>query len=410
MKIFTAKCLLPVSSPPVKNGGAVAVEDGRIIASGRKRDVLKEIGSAVEPEDLGDVILMPGVVNAHTHLDLAWFGADPPPAGECIPWLEAYERRRQEADEGLAKQEAEKALAYMVSRGTAAVGDVSRSTWTVPLLAGTGLYATVFLELQAFLASDAEPLMESAADRIGEMERLRDDAGASDRIRIVLSPHSAHSTAGPLLKALAGRASATDSALSIHLSESDDERTMLQDGEGALTEYYRRTGVIGDDWRPPGFSAIQYIDRLGVLSPRTLAVHCVHVNRQELSILQARGVAVVACPRSNTHMGVGVAPVPGILASGIPVALGTESLASSPDMDIFAEMAALRSDHPALSPAAVVRMATLNGARVLGVDGLIGSLDPGKLARMAHVPLVSDSDDPLEVVTSNPESVTPLNA
>jgi cytosine/adenosine deaminase-related metal-dependent hydrolase len=150
------------------------------------------------------------------------------------------------------------------------------------------------------------------------------------------------------------------------------------------------------------------LDRLGVLTPRTLAVHCIHIDNQDLSRLQSRGVTVVTCPRSNQRLGVGKAPIPKLMASGIPVAIGTDSLASSPDVDVFTEVAYLRQDHPGLSPAAALRIATLNGARALLLDKDLGTIEPGKRAALTVVGLNDPNDDPLEAVTWSSETVSPL--
>ena len=175
-----------------------------------------------------------------------------------------------------------------------------------------------------------------------------------------------------------------------------------------LPALFRERDVWDDAWLPPEATPVAYLARLGLLSERSLAVHCVQLDRQDHSWLQSRGVTVVACPRSNKRLGVGTAPIPELLREGIAVALGTDSLASAPDLDLFAEMAALRKDHPALAPAAVVRMATFNGARALGLADRLGSIEPGKLARLVVVPLTAPDDDPLLRACSRPEGVAPL--
>jgi len=408
MKVITARCLLPVSGPPITKNGAVAVDNGLIVAVGARKQVLQEAGDDPEEIDLGEAVLMPGVVNAHTHLDQAWLGADPPPTGDFIRWLEDYRTRQLSVEEPVVSEAADKALALMISRGTVAIGDATQGSWTVPVLARHSIHATVFLEIDRFRASEAESAMKRAAEQIEEMEHARDEGGARERIGIALSPHGAHTTSGPLLKALAGRASATESSMSIHVSESVAERSLLLDGTGDIPGILKRLDQWDDSWKAPGLSTVEYLDRLGVLSSHMVAIHCVHLSQQDLSRLQTRESVMVVCPRSNANLGVGTVPVPRILGSGIPVALGTESLACTPDLDIFAEMAALRADHPGISPAAVLRMATLNGARVLGLDRKLGSLEPGKIAGMVSVPLPSPGDDPFEVVTSNPENVTPV--
>jgi cytosine/adenosine deaminase-related metal-dependent hydrolase len=226
----------------------------------------------------------------------------------------------------------------------------------------------------------------------------------------VLTPHSAILASSPLIKALAGRAIASGEPLSLSVAETEAETRLLHDGTGPLVDFLKTAGLWDDGWRAPGLSPVEALDRLGALSPRTLAIHCIHLAHQDLSKLQARGVTVVTCPRSNSRLGVGKTPVPKLLGSGIPVALGTDSLASAPDMDLFAEMAALRDEHPSLSAAAVLRMATLNGARALGFARDLGTIEAGKLPALTVVPLPDPGDDPLELVTSGPEIVDPLDA
>ena len=197
--------------------------------------------------------------------------------------------------------------------------------------------------------------------------------------------------------------------LSIHVAESQAEVALLADGSGPFPDLLRARGLWDDDWTSPGLTPVEHLDRLGVLTPHTVAVHCVHLTHRDFSKLQTRRVQVVTCPRSNSWLGVGRAPIPQLLGQGIPVALGTDSLASSPDLDLFAEMAALRREHGELSPAAVLRMATLNGAAALGLANQLGSIERGKLARLLVVPLSADEDDPLTTVCSVPSEVYHLD-
>lgn len=410
MQVFTARCVLPVSGAPLLDGGAVAVDGGVVTAVGRAKDVLQEAGGDAVIQDLGDAVVMPGVINAHTHLDLSWMAEDRPPGGDFRTWLQGLLDRRAHEEPGRVAEAAAAAAAAARSTGTSVLGEVTNGVSTIEALSRSGLHGTVFLEIYRFRAAEAERAMTQAVDDIATLERIRDDLGAGDRLNVALSPHGAHSTSGPLLKALAGRSSATGALLSIHVAESPAETELLQSGEGPLPEFYRTRDFWDDGWNPPGHSPVEYLDRMGVLSERTLAIHCVHLGRQDLSKLQARGVTAVVCPRSNAYLAVGKAPVPKILSSGVPVAIGTDSLASAPDLDLFAEMAALRADHPGLSPAAVLRMATLNGARALGFGDLFGSLEPGKTAVLVTVPLAAPGDDPLETVTSGPGQVTPLDS
>jgi len=175
-------------------------------------------------------------------------------------------------------------------------------------------------------------------------------------------------------------------------------------------ELFRERSFLPEGWEAPGFGPVEYLDRLGLLSSRTLAVHCVQLVREDHSRLQSRRVTVVTCPRSNERLGGGKAPVLELLREGIPVALGTDSLASAPDLDLFGELAALCDLHPGLAPAAALRMATFNGARGLGLDERLGSIEPGKLAGLVVLPMGAPDDDPFELVCSLPPEVYRLAA
>ncbi len=406
MIVYAAKHLLPVASTPISNG-AVLVHDGRIVAFGRRKDVVKAHPGA-EVRDLGEVVILPGLVNAHTHVELSFMNGVPPAGGTFMTWLRDLVARRPGIDAGAAAEAATKALETMLLRGTVAVGDIANGAWAAPLLARSGLRGLAFHEIFGFAASDTESILDAAAQRLESIDADPDVLAARDRFTTILTPHAAHTTSFPLLKALGGRAVASGEMLSIHVAESEEESQLLRDGTGPFKDFLIERGAWDPAFKAPGQTPVEYLERLGVLTPRTLAVHCVHLDHQDISRLQARGVTVVTCPRSNQRLGVGKAPVPKLLSSGIQVALGTDSLASAPDVDVFTEVAHLRQEHPGLSPAAALRIATLNGARALGIAKDLGSIEEGKLAALTVVGLNDPNDDPLEAVTWSSESVSPL--
>ena len=406
MIVYAAKHILPVASTPIPNG-AVLVHEGRIVAAGRRRDVVKA-HPGVEVRDLGDSVIIPGLVNAHTHIELSFMNGDPPAGGTFMTWLRDFVARRSGVDAGVAADAASKAIEAMVSRGTVAVGDIANGSWAAPLLARSGLLGLAFHEIFGFSASDTESILQAAAQRLEAIDAHPEVAAARDRFTTVLTPHAAHTTSFPLLKALGGRAVASGEVLSIHVAESEEESQLLRDGTGPFKDFLIERGAWDPAFKAPGQTPVEYLERLGVLTPRTLAVHCVHLDHQDISRLQARGVTAVTCPRSNQRLGVGKAPVSKLLSAGIPVALGTDSLASAPDLDLFTELADLRQEHPGVSPAAALRIATLNGARALGMARELGSIEDGKLAALAVVGVNDPNDDPLEAVTWSSESVSPL--
>lgn len=406
MLIYAAKHLLPVAATPIQNG-AVSVQDGRIVAVGRRKDVVKAYPGA-EVRELGDVVIVPGFVNAHTHVELSFMNGDSPAGGTFMSWIRDLVARQAVVAADDAALSAAKAIDTMVNRGTVAIGDVANGTWAAPLVARSGLYGLAFHELFGLRAADAESILQAAAERVESIERQADVRAARDRFTTVLTPHAPHTTSQPLLKALGGRAVASAEMLSIHVAESEEETQLLRDGTGPFKDFLIERDAWDPGFKAPGVSPVEYLDRLGVLTPRTLAVHCIHIDSKDLSRLQAKGVTVVTCPRSNQRLGVGKAPVLKLLSAGVPVALGTDSLASAPDLDVFTEVAHLRQEHPGLSPAASLRIATLNGARALGLGKDLGTIEAGKLALLAVVGLNDPNDEPLEAVTWSSENVVPL--
>lgn len=402
--VYTARHVLPVSHAPIESG-AVAIAEGRIAAVGRKADVIRTAGGSAVVRDLGDAVLLPGLVNAHAHLELSWCAGKTPDGDDFAGWIRRLVAARRSVAIETALAAAEDAVRFVVARGCAAVGDLANEDWIAAIVARSPLHAVLFRELLGFRAADARRLLDGAQDGVERMAADAQVRSAGARLRLTPTPHAIYSTSPALLKALAQRARETAAPLSIHVAESPAESELMLRGTGPLAELLRDLGAWDEDWRPPGVSPVRALDRLGVLSQRTLAVHCVQVDRSDLQLLRERGVTVVTCPRSNARLRVGRAPIPAIAAEGIRVAIGTDSLASAPDLDLFAEMAALRADHPALAPDAVLRMATLHGAAALGLERELGSLQAGKLAALVCVRLDSADDDPLEAVTRLPADV-----
>jgi len=407
MVVYASRCLLPVSGPPVWDG-AVAVDADRISRCGPRAEVLAAAGGRAR--DLGQAVVFPGLVNAHTHLELSWLGDDPPAGGGYTGWVRALLRRREAPPASeIVLAAAESAARRMVARGTVALGDIGNEGWTPALLADTELHARCFLEVYSFRRADAAPRLAEAARRLEWLARDPRVRRAGERVRVCLTPHAPHTTSEPLLRALAERARDRSAPLSIHVAESADEVDLLRDGSGPFAALLVERGMWDGGWAPPGRTPLAQLAHAGALTPRTLAVHCVKLAAADVELLRASGATVVSCPRSNRRLGVGTAPVERLIAAGVPVALGTDSLASAPDLDLFGEMAAMREAHPLVPASAVLRMATLNGALALGLDERLGSIEPGKLARLNVVPLTAPDSDPHEVLCSFPRQVHALS-
>jgi cytosine/adenosine deaminase-related metal-dependent hydrolase len=371
---YLAQWVLPIVAPPIRDG-YVTVEKGRLVAVGRGRPSRARRGAV---QDLGRVALLPGLVNAHTHLELAWLWGKVAPATSLPAWVDTLMAQRAtvtEDDPSAIRQ----AIVDALEAGTAAVGDISNTLASVRILAESPLHAIVFREVIGFDPPDPSRVTSEARASLSAQV-------VPDHVRLRLAPHAPYSVAPALIQALAADASQRGEVTTIHLGESPEETEFLSLGVGPWRELLERRSVWSASWTPPGCSPVEYLDRLGVLSDRLLVVHGVQLSDGDLRVLARRGATLVTCPRSNIWVGVGPPPVERFFASGVRVAIGTDSLASASDLNVFSELAVLHDAAPAVPPARLLASATRDGALALGFDGL-GTLEPGALARIIAVDL-----------------------
>jgi cytosine/adenosine deaminase-related metal-dependent hydrolase len=196
--------------------------------------------------------------------------------------------------------------------------------------------------------------------------------------------HAAYSTSSALLQAVKKRAQITGQLYPIHVAESSDEIEFLQTGQGRFRIFLEERGVWDGSFAAPGAGAVTYLDQLGVLDARTLCVHAVHLNADEIELVAQKKAKVCLCPGSNRFLGVGRAQPEKMLAKGIRPCLGTDSLASNPELSMWREMAILGEEHPGIDPATVLAMATLHGAEAVGAMRQ-GRLEAGCSSRFLGV-------------------------
>ena len=388
---YHARWVLPVASPPIADGW-VAVDGGRVVAVGRGRPA-----DLADDEQLGDVALMPGLVNAHTHLELSYLHDEVPPASEFVTWIRnVMAARRQRPDPRAADivDAIDRAIVESRASGTAVVGDVSNTLVTFEPLARSALAAIVFYELIRFNAPDPRALVDAAT---AEIEAL----APTEWVRASLAAHAPYSVAPLVLRAI--REAVDRDALrpcSVHLCESAEETEFLRTGLGSWRRLLEDVGAWDPAWTPPGVSPVQFLDESGFLGANVLAVHGVQMTLDDLGRLKARGTTLVTCPRSNGHTGAGAPPIQDFYDAGVRVAIGTDSLASSPDLNVFAELATMRALAPAVPATALLESATIEGARALGFDADYGTIEPAKRARLIAVDLSPDVDDVEEYLVS----------
>jgi cytosine/adenosine deaminase-related metal-dependent hydrolase len=193
----------------------------------------------------------------------------------------------------------------------------------------------------------------------------------------------------------------------VHLSESSDEVEFIKTGSGQWRSFLEDVGAWNPDWQPHGGSPVEYLDECGFLSAQVLAVHGAQMSATDLARLAAHGTTLVTCPRSNVRTGAGVPPVAEFYRSGVRVAIGTDSLASTPDLSVFAELAEMRRLAPEVPASQLLDSATRQGARALGFEADYGTIEPGKRARLLAVSVPDAVDDVEEYLVSGiqPEQI-----
>jgi 5-methylthioadenosine/S-adenosylhomocysteine deaminase len=368
--------VIPVEGEPIADGAVAIDDEGRIAAVGTS-------GELGEGERYEGCVVAPGFVNCHSHLEYAVYAG----FGDGLPfssWIAMHVARKGLLDLDDMRAIATDGAHACLRSGITTVGDCSFAGAAAEAASRTGLRAVVYLEV---FGRDA-----TALERFAEL-RDRIEPALSDRVRLGVSPHAPYTCTLDLYRLCAelGLPTAT------HLGESLAERAFLLDGSGDWSAFAHMLVP------PPGTTGIRMLAEAGLLGPDVMAAHCVDVEPDEIALLAATGVGVAHCPRSNGLLGCGVAPLRDLLDAGIPVGIATDSPASTPSFDMFEELrtaivaARARERRPdALSAAEALELATLGGARVLGLDGEVGSIAPGKWADLTVISLEGSPLEPIE--------------
>lgn len=388
MKIYAASHLYPVSSPSLE-GGAIAVENGRIADMGT-REHITALHDGPVTEYPGCAII-PGLVNAHSHLELTHFpswkirkGIDYSPR-TYIDWIIQVIKIRRALTRREVEQSVLEGIRISLESGTTALGEILSDVSLLPLYQSSPLGGRIYLEAIGQAPDRCDTVLSAICESV-----RREWEGA---FRPGVSPHAPYTLSPALFRAVRELAERRSLPLAVHLSESRDELSFLFDSSGAIAE--KLYPFV--DWMeylpaPLRTTPAGYLDGFGLLRPGTTAVHCVHVSPSEVDLLKARGVAVVLCPRSNEKLDVGKAPVRRLKRAGIPLALGTDSLASNDSLSILDEARFLLRQFPDdFSHAEVLRMSTLSGAECIGMGQETGSLEKGKRGDFLVVELPSHS-------------------
>lgn len=382
-----ARYVFPIDQPPLADG-VLTIEDERIVAVGQNT-------SGHAPFDLGNVALLPGLINAHTHLELSNVAAPLGTAGMPLPmWIThvVAHRREQSAAQAMAAPSAiVQGLRESLRCGTTTVGDIVQPGWLPREIESVRIEGFAFLELLGLGAQRIEPLTALAREHLARPTSPHCDWSLG------LSPHAPYSVHPELLSAATGLLPG-DGAVAMHLAESREELELLQTGGGPFAKMLQKFGV----WNPEVFRQRRRpLDYLQILSqaPRALVVHGNYLDTEELQFLAAQRerMALVYCPRTHAYFGHERYPLARALELGIRVAVGTDSRASSPDLSLLAELRHIAEYHAELPLAEVLRLGTQSGALALG-RAQRGTLTPGAYANLTAVALPENEQRPHELL------------
>ena len=399
--LLRARAVVPVSQPPICDG-AVLISGNRIAAVGRSRDLAA--GPRIPTLDLGEVALMPGLVNAHCHLDYTNMAGEFPPPKVFTDWLKVITSAKSQWSYSDYAESWLSGARMLVRTGTTTVGDIEAVPELLPeVWNSTPLRVLSFLEMTGIRSRrPARAILKDAVERI--------DSLLPSRCWMGLSPHSPYATLPELLRLSAVTAHRRRLLLTIHVAESAQEFEMFASSHGEMFDWLQRSGR---DMSDCGLgSPVQHLERCGALGDNLLAVHVNYLATKDAALLGKRKVNVVHCPRSHSYFKHEPFPLRQLTKTRVNICLGTDSLASvykarrAPvELNLFDEMRALAASQPSLRPREILEMATLNGARALAMPGRIGQLSPRSFADLIAIPFAGKLADIYDAVLHHPGNV-----
>jgi 5-methylthioadenosine/S-adenosylhomocysteine deaminase len=386
--IYTARWVVTVllgSSPAPIDYGAVAVDGTLIVGVGEAAEIVARFPEA-RVEDFGQSVILPGLINTHTHLELtALRGYLENEESDFFAWLRKLTLARLERmtpDD--IRVSATWGACEAVRAGITCVGDASDSAMMSMLaLRDVGLRGVVY---QESFGPDPRLVDENFGKLKTKVEQLREVE--TDLVRVGVSPHAPYTVCRPQLELIADFALSEKLPLMMHAAESQAEELFLREGTGLFAEGLAKRGI---EWTPPRLSTVQYLRSAGILETRPLLAHCIRVDDEDIETLKETGSKVAHCPKSNAKLGHGRAPFAKFVEADVVVGLGSDSVASNNTCDIIEEsrFAVLSAQNPSLKASQMVAVATTGGAHCLGLaaEG-IGVLREGGQADLVVVGLV----------------------
>jgi cytosine/adenosine deaminase-related metal-dependent hydrolase len=358
-------------------GGMVAVKGDTIIGIGDKKDL--QTGDHGPIIDHGDVAILPALVNAHTHLELSSLEQRTRIGVNFIDWLRSLLEELDKLDEKDFKAGIVRGLKKSYNNGTGLLGDISNTGLSIDYLQKVFIKSIVFVETLGFHSQKVPHYFEKLKILFNRLKKC-------EHPRVGLAAHSPYTVSPDLFKRVQALSCEGFPVLSIHVAESREESEFLM-GEGSMYDLLKERQFWNGEWVPPEKSPVQYLDRLGLLTPYTLCIHLVQISNADIEVLAKRRSKICLCPRSNHKLMVGSPPVEKLVRRGLRIALGTDSLASNDDLSVLREMVAIKEIAPSIAPGEILKMGTINGAITLAMGEYLGSIEKGKKGLLISIPV-----------------------
>ncbi|HWL10333.1 MAG TPA: amidohydrolase family protein [Planctomicrobium sp.] len=372
---YQARWVYTGLGPPIRNG-QFTVLDGRFVEN--------TFATNVELVDLGDVAVIPGLINAHTHLEFSDLTHPVEPRRSFSQWIQNVIHTRRTRT-GTADAAIRRGLEECQSTGTTALAEIATSDWILKHSLSNGPDIHFFREFLGLRA-------EQVDDQLNAAKAFLEQARSAEIPNVGLSPHAPYSLHPKLFHGLCDLAGDFQVPVTMHLAESPAELELLANGTGPLVDLFTALGLWRSDVIPTGTRPIQYLRRLVEL-PRVLIAHGNLFDTEELDfVASSPNFSIAYCPRTHAAMQSGTHPWEQMRSRGIPVALGTDSRASNPDLSIWNELRFLHSRHPDRPASELLQLATANGAKALGLSAL-GTIHPGSRATFRIVTLPESAVD-----------------